>query len=98
MIEVIISDCYNKGHLRTLKMASISHQSYSFLPLVLMPNGRYKGHILIKPVRMKIADNTSKMIATIPLMTFVKYNAIIMAAINIRIIRSAVPMFFFIKQ
>ena len=52
----------------------------------------------MKLVNINITDNASRIIATVPPMTFVKYNVMITAAINMRITRSAVPMFFFINS
>lgn len=47
-------------------------------------------------VSKNIAPSTNSMIATVPPITFVKYNIPIMAAIITLIILSAVPIFFII--
>lgn len=47
-------------------------------------------------VRTNTTDKMPNMIANIPEMTFVKYNAAITTAMSMRIALSAVPIFFFI--
>ena len=75
-----------------------SGRLYYFFPRELIPKGRYRGQKLIKLVRIKIPDNTSNTMATVPLITWVKYKVVIIAAIIIRTMRSTVPIFFFIKS
>lgn len=75
-------------------VAGLNVQEPDFL--LLSPNGRYKGQNPIKLVRINAAATTKRMIATVPEITFVKYNTIIAMAARIRITLSSVPMFFII--
>lgn len=68
--------------------------SYSFF-LVEMPNGRYKGQKLIELVSIKMADKTRPMIASVPVITCVKYKVSIAKATSILVSLSAVPILFF---
>ena len=54
--------------------------------------------MLIKPVRIKITATASSIVAVRPLSTCVKYKAAIMTATEMRKMRSAVPIFCFIKK
>jgi hypothetical protein len=73
-----------------------NYRLYFFFAPVLMPKGRYSGQKLIKLVRINTADKTNNTIATVPEITFAKYNPITTRATRILITLSIVPMFFFI--
>jgi hypothetical protein len=64
---------------------------------VLIPNGAYKGQKLTKLVRIKIAATMSKRYAKVPSTTSKKYKAMSIAARIKRIVRSELPIFFFIS-
>src|SRR5690606_17803923 len=63
---------------------------------VLIPKGKYNGQKLMNDVSTNTTAKMPNMIANVPEMTFVKYNAAITIAMSIRIALSAVPIFFFI--
>jgi hypothetical protein len=62
---------------------------------VLHPKGRYKGQKLRTLVTINIPAITSKMIAAVPLIWFVKYKLMMIMADTIRTLRSRVPIFGF---
>jgi hypothetical protein len=68
----------------------------AFVEQVLIPKGRYKGQKLTKLVRINTPARISRIKPIVPVMRFVKYSTRITAAITKRMVRSAVPMFFFI--
>ena len=74
---------------------SLFPKNYS-LAQVRMPKGQYSGQKLIRLVRKKMPPKASKIMASVPVITLVRYNTAIATAINIRMILSALPMFFFI--
>lgn len=61
-----------------------------------MPKGRYNGQKPIALVRTNTPPSTKRTIPSVPEITLVKYNTAITAAINILMILSANPTFFFI--
>jgi hypothetical protein len=61
-----------------------------------MPKGKYKGQKLIKLVMIKIPARIKRMMATVPEITFVKYNIAIATAASILTTLSKAPTFFFI--
>ena len=63
---------------------------------MLIPNGAYSGQKEIKLVKTKTPAKTNKTIPKVPVITFMKNNVAITAAINTRITLSAPPMFAFI--
>ena len=60
-----------------------------------MPKGRYKGQNDMADVNIKTAAKTKAIIPKVPIITFVKYMAVISAAASNLIIRSVVPIFAF---
>lgn len=66
-----------------------------FIGHVLIPKGAYNGQKLIKLVKRNTPAKTNNTIPKVPVIVPVKYNAAIIAAMMNRIIRSELPMFFF---
>ena len=66
-----------------------------FIVQVLIPKGAYNGQKLIKLVKRNTPARTNNTIPKVPVIVPVKYNAAIIAAMMNRIIRSELPMFFF---
>ena len=71
---------------------------YFFIGQVFIPKTAYNGQNPIKLVRTKIPETTIKIIPKVPGIIPIKYNTPNVIAINILIILSAFPMFFFITQ
>jgi hypothetical protein len=64
--------------------------------LVEIPNGRYSGQKLTKPVSTKMPEITSNPMAMGPVMTLKIYKDVMIPAITILIALSAIPIFDFI--
>ncbi len=62
---------------------------------VLIPKGAYNGQKLIKLVKRNTPARTNNTIPNVPVIVPVKYNAAIIAAMMNLMIRSELPMFFF---
>lgn len=75
----------------------IIYKTNHFFLQVVIPNGRYNGHTLIKLVNKNINARAKRINATVALSTLVKYNTIITTAIMLLIILSNVPMFLIYK-
>ena len=73
-----------------------SNKSYFLILQVFIPNKVYNGQKLMKEVSKKTIPTINKRIPKVPVTVFVKYNAPKSTAIKILMMRSALPMFFFI--
>lgn len=71
---------------------------YFWILHVEIPKGAYSGQKLTTLVSRKIPAKTTKIIPNVPVITFPKNKPAITAAMITRIIRSVVPMFFFIQS
>ena len=65
---------------------------------VLIPNKVYNGQKLTKLVNRNIADTANNTILNVPVITSLKERKLINTTIARRIIRSILPMFFFINK
>jgi hypothetical protein len=63
---------------------------------VFIPRRGYNGQKLMKLVTKNMTAIIIRIIATVPLITFVKKSKATIAATKMRIVLSTVPMFFFI--
>jgi hypothetical protein len=75
------------------KITNGIYLSFSFF-LVENLNGQYSGQKLMELVMIKAAPMASNIIAKVPLIICVKYKIAMITAATIRIILSAVPIFF----
>lgn len=70
--------------------------AYSLVLQVFIPKGKYNGQKLIKEVSKNTAPNTSNTIPVVPDTVLVRYNTAKTMATRTLIMRSALPIFFFI--
>lgn len=84
--------------IATYTSKALSYQFFApvfFIGQVLIPKGAYKGQKLIKLVKRNTTASTNNTIPKVPVSVPVKYNTPIIAAIMNLMIRSVLPMFFF---